>query len=51
MVPDRNIEPAAASVDVIPDVSIIHEPIVSGAFAEHQKKGLRITNYHTTEKE
>ena len=40
IVPDRNIEPAAASIDVIPEVSIRHEPELRGGFAQLAKKGL-----------
>jgi hypothetical protein len=50
-VPDRNIEPAVATTPGIPDVSIRHTPPIRGGFAELQKKGLRIKNYKTTEKE
>jgi hypothetical protein len=52
IVPDRNIEPAAASIDVIPEVSIRHEPELRGSFAQLAKKGtIRFTSYSTTEKE
>jgi uncharacterized Zn ribbon protein len=50
-VPDRNAEPAITSVSNTPDVSIRHEPPIRGGFAELQKKGLKIKDYHTTEKE
>jgi hypothetical protein len=50
-VPDRNIEPAITSIGNTPDVSIRHEPPLRGGFAELQKRGLRIKDYHTTEKE
>jgi DNA-directed RNA polymerase subunit RPC12/RpoP len=50
-VPDRNIEPAAASIGFDPDVSIHHTPEPRGAFKTLQQKGLRIKDYHTTEKE
>src|ERR671916_819132 len=40
IVPDRNIEPAAASIDVIPEVSIRNEPELRGGFAQLTKKGL-----------
>ena len=50
-VPDRNAEPAITSVQNIPDVSIGHTPPTRGGFAELQKKGLKIKDYHTTEKE
>ena len=51
VVPDRNIEPAVTSIGNIPDVSIHHTPPIRGGFAELQKKGLKIKDYHTTEKE
>src|SRR5215204_28370 len=50
-VPDRNIEPAVTSISNTPDISIRHTPPIRGGFAELQKKGLRIKDYHTTEKE
>jgi ribosomal protein L37AE/L43A len=50
-VPDRNAEPAITSVSNTPDVSIRHEPPIRGGFAELQKKGLKIKDYRTTEKE
>jgi hypothetical protein len=50
-VPDRNIEPAVATTPGIRDISIRHTPPLRGGFAELQKKGLRIKDYHTTEKE
>jgi hypothetical protein len=50
-VPDRNIEPAIATTPGIPDVSIRHTPPIRGGFAELQKKGIKIKDYHTTEKE
>ena len=50
-VPDRNIEPAIATTPGIPDISVRHEPPLRDGFAELQKKGLRIKDYHTTEKE
>jgi hypothetical protein len=37
-VPDRNIEPAIASVSNTPDVSIRHEPELRGGFAALAKK-------------
>jgi hypothetical protein len=51
IVPNRNIEPAATSISNTPDVSIRHTPPMRGGFAELQKKGIRIKDYHTTEKE
>ena len=51
IVPDRNIEPAVSTTPGIPDVSIRHTPEISGGFAELQKKGIKIKDYHTTEKE
>jgi hypothetical protein len=51
-VPDRNIEPAVASVVFNPDITIKHTPPLRGGFAELAKKGtIKITDYHTTEKE
>jgi DNA-directed RNA polymerase subunit RPC12/RpoP len=50
-VPDRNIEPAVSSVGFTPDISIHHTPPIRGGFAELQKRGLKIRDYHTTEKE
>jgi hypothetical protein len=50
-VPERNVEPAAVSFSNTPDVSIMHNPPIRGGFAELQKKGLKIKDYHTTEKE
>lgn len=44
-VPDRNIEPAAASIDVKPDVSIHKEVELKDGFAELAKKGIRIKDY------
>ena len=49
--PHKDIEPAVATTPGIPDVSIRHTPPLRGGFAELQKKGLKIKNYHTTEKE
>src|SRR5215208_2318475 len=49
-VPDRNIEPAVSTTPGIPDISIRHEPPLRGGFAELQKKGIKIKDYHTTEK-
>jgi hypothetical protein len=51
IVPDRNIEPAITSIGNTPDVSIRHTPPIRGGFAEVQKKGFKIKDYHTTEKE
>jgi hypothetical protein len=50
-VPDRNIEPAITSISNTPDVSIRHTPPIRGGMAELQKRGVRVTSYHTTEKE
>ena len=36
--------------DITKDVEINHTVPIHGAFAELQKKGLRIKDYHTTEK-
>jgi hypothetical protein len=51
VVPERNVEPAVTSVGFTPDVSIEKNIPMRGGFAELQKKGLRFTSYHTTEKE
>src|SRR5215204_969865 len=51
IVPDRNMEPAVSTTPGIPDISIRHEPPLRGGFAELQKKGIKIKDYHTTEKE
>src|SRR5215204_4361786 len=50
-VPDRNIEPAVSTTPGIQDISIRHTPPIRGGFAELQKKGLKIKDYHTSEKE
>jgi hypothetical protein len=49
----EEIEPAVASIqtDITKEVEIRHTPEIRGGFAELQKKGLRIKDYHTTEKE
>ena len=44
-IPDRNIEPAIASIGFTPDVSIRHTPETKGAFKGLQQKGIRITDY------
>jgi hypothetical protein len=53
IVPDRNEEPAITSIQTDPTkaVEIRHVPPIRGGFAELQKKGLRIKDYRTTEKE
>src|SRR5918994_1033377 len=51
IVPDRNIEPAVTSIGNIPDISIHHTPPLRGGFKELQKKGIKIKDYHTSEKE
>jgi hypothetical protein len=53
-VTQRNgVEPAVTSIQTDPfqAVEIRHVPPIRGGFAELQKKGLRIVDYHTTEKE
>ena len=50
-VPDRNVEPCVSTTPGIPDISIRHTPPIRGGLAELQKKGLKITDYKTTEKE
>jgi hypothetical protein len=53
VVPDRNIEPAVTSIqnNMADEVEIRHTPPIRGGFAELQKNGLKIKDYHTTEKE
>jgi hypothetical protein len=53
IVPDRNIEPAVTSIqtNMEDSVAIRHTPPIRGGFAELQKKGLKIKDYHTSEKE
>ena len=48
-----NSEPAATSIGYNMDGEVqLHKPVpLRGGFAELQKKGLRIKDYHTTEKE
>ena len=52
-VPDRNIEPAVTSIqyNMADKVAIRHTVPKRGGFAELEKKGLKIKDYHTTEKE
>ena len=49
----EEVEPAVASIqtDIIKEVEIRHTPEIRGGFAELQKKGLRIKDYRTTEKQ
>lgn len=49
----EDTEPAISivNVDFSKDVEIRHTPPIRGGFAELQKKGLKLTDYHTTEKE
>src|SRR5919107_1736805 len=51
IVPDRNIEPAVSTTPGIPDVSIHHTVPTRGGFKELEKKGLKIKDYHTSERE
>jgi hypothetical protein len=53
VVPNRNIQPAVTSIqtNMADEVEIRHTPPLRGGFAELEKKGLKIKNYHTTEKE
>jgi hypothetical protein len=46
-------EPAVASIQTDPskEVEIRHTPPIRGGFAELQRKGLKILDYRTTEKE
>jgi hypothetical protein len=47
-VPNRNIEPAIASIGAVPDV----RPELKGGYAQLAKKGtIRFTSYETTERE
>src|SRR5918992_3491393 len=48
-VPERNVEPCVSTTPRIPDISLHREPKLRGGFAELQKKGLKIKDYHTTE--
>jgi hypothetical protein len=41
----------AATTPGIPDISIHHTPEPKGTFKVTQQKGIRIKDYHTTEKE
>ena len=53
-VPDRNIEPAATSIqtNMADEVEIRHIPPLRGGFAELEKKlTIRFTSYNTSEKE
>jgi hypothetical protein len=52
-VPDRNIEPAVSSIqtNMANQVEVRHTVPVRGGFAELEKKGLKIKDYHTTERE
>ena len=50
---EEDIEPAISivNIDYGKDIEIRHTPPIRGSFAELQKRGLKITHYHTTEKE
>jgi hypothetical protein len=52
-VPDRNQEAAITSIqnNMADEVEIRHAIPKRGGFAELEKKGLKIKDYHTTEKE
>lgn len=52
-VPDRNEETLVTSIEnsMADEVEIRHSVPIRGGFAELQKKGLKIKDYHTTEKE
>ena len=51
-IPYQDNEPAVASIGIMPDVSIRHEPELRGGFAQLARKGtIRFTDYSTTEKE
>lgn len=49
----EDIEPAITSIgyNMEGEVEIQHTPPIRGGFAELQKKGLRIKDYHTTERQ
>jgi hypothetical protein len=49
----EEVEPQITSIQMDPskDIEIRHTPPIRGGFAELQKKGLRIKDYRTTEKE
>jgi hypothetical protein len=48
----EEVEPAVASIQNTPDVSIRHEPELRGGFAALAKKGtIRFTSYNTNEKQ
>jgi hypothetical protein len=53
VVPDRNSEAAVTSIqtNMADEVEIRHTVPKRGGFAELEKKGLKIKDYHTTEKE
>jgi uncharacterized Zn ribbon protein len=54
IVPDRNAEAAAVTsiqTNMADEVAIRRSIPKRGGFAELEKKGIRIKNYHTTEKE
>src|ERR687897_1818851 len=44
--PNRNVEPAVSTTPGIPDISLHKEPELRGGFAELQKKGIKIKDYH-----
>lgn len=54
-IPTEDIEPAAVSLQhtayLADEVEINHTVPIRGGFAELQKKGLRIKDYHTTERQ
>ena len=50
-IPYQDNEPCVSTTPGIPDISIRHTPPIRGGFAELQKKGIRIKDYHTTVKE
>jgi DNA-directed RNA polymerase subunit RPC12/RpoP len=53
IVPDRNEEPAITSIQTDPTkaVEIRHTVPIRGGFVELEKRGIKIKDYHTTEKE
>jgi hypothetical protein len=51
-IPHEDIEPAITSIgaNMAEEVEIRHSVPIRGGFAELEKKGIRIKDYHTTEK-
>src|ERR687897_410447 len=51
--PNKNTEVCVTSIqtNMADEVEIRHTPEIRGGFAELQKKGIKIKDYHTTEKQ